>query len=108
MIHAERLIPPPGPRLADEPDLYSDERDGVLLRLFGMLPDYADPRLEHIWQELNRRPWREIAQLCRHKGVEVLKANGATISCALDIATLLVAAERGLLAAHIDPHDGEE
>jgi len=108
MINAENLIPRSGASYGDEPSLFSGERDGVLLRLFGLLPDYTDPRIEQIWRDLNRRPRRDLAEFCRGKGIEVLKQNGSMISCALDIATLLVAAERGLLSSNLDHLAGEE
>ncbi len=100
LIRAVDLVPPPAP-IPDEDHVaearLNPETDGLLMRLFGMVPDYSNPKLDEIYQELMERDRFELFDYCRGRGVEVLKDDGSPVAPWRDIATILTAVDRGVL-----------
>jgi len=77
--------------------MLSDEVDGVVLALFGELPDYSDDRLEDLWQGVDAANPQDIYGYCRNKGIEVLADDGNPVAAWRDIAVMLKAIDAGII-----------
>lgn len=78
-------------------DLIS-ENDGVVERLFGTTPDYAQPEYEKLWQEVFDADEKQIVAYCLSKGIDVLDDNQKPVQKWRDIAVMLKAIDQGLLS----------
>lgn len=76
-----------------------DRRDGLVMRLFGTLPDDADPRIAALRAEITAMDALDVYDLCRREGVEVLDDAGSPVPPWRDIAVLLLSRRRGLFGA---------
>ncbi|PKU21965.1 hypothetical protein [Telmatospirillum siberiense] len=97
MIKAEEFAGADKDMAFEEALLYAPERDGILLGIFGTMPDYADARLEQLWQETNLRPLAEVVAYCHRHGIDIVKEDGRPVACYLDIAAMLRAIDVDIL-----------
>ena len=77
--------------------LYSDDRETVLYGIFGDLPDYDNPEIEALWDEVLEADPEEIYEYCFRKGVDLFQDDGTPVSGWRDIAVMLKAIEKGIL-----------
>lgn len=96
MIYAANYMPDSSVILAEDFDFgdYSDDREGVLLRLFGDLPDYADERMESLWEKVLSHDPEYIYEYCFLRGVDVFMKDGTPVPPWRDIAVMLMAIEK--------------
>lgn len=78
--------------------LYDAERDGTLLKLFGILPDYSQPEFEELWQQVDHGKAADAVDYCREHGVDITDKHGNPIPIWRDIAVMLMAQERGYMS----------
>lgn len=83
--------------IAQDSMAYAPNAEGLVLRLFGVLPDYANPEFERLWQRINANPPAAVWAYCREQGVDVLDGAGQPVPPWRDIAVLLRAREAGLV-----------
>ena len=57
--------------------LYADDRDTVLYGIFGDVPDYSNPDIEALWDEVLDAEPEDVYEYCFKKGID-LKAHIAT------------------------------
>ena len=77
--------------------LYSDDRETVLYGIFGDLPDYGNPEMENLWDEVLDADPEEVYEYCFRKGVDLFQDDGTPVSGWRDIAVMLKAIEKGIL-----------
>ncbi len=77
--------------------LFSDDRDTVLYGIFGDIPDYDNPEMEDLWDEVLEEEPEEIYEYCFRKGVDLFDEEGRPVAGWRDIAVMLKALEKGLL-----------
>ncbi len=77
--------------------LYSSERDGVLLRLFGDIPDYSNPEIELIWDEVLEAEPRKMFNYSLRRGIDLLDNDGVPVPPWRDIVVMLKCIDKGLL-----------
>lgn len=77
--------------------LYSDDRDTVLYGIFGDIPDYENPDMETLWDEVLDADPEEIYEYCFKKGVDLFQDDGRPVPGWRDIAVMLKAIDKGLL-----------
>ena len=77
--------------------LYSDDRETVLYGIFGDLPDYDNPEMEALWDEVLDTDPEEVYEYCFRKGVDLFQDDGKPVSGWRDIAVMLKAIEKGIL-----------
>jgi hypothetical protein len=73
------------------------QSDGMLLNLFGDMPDYSNQQFEDLWQEIFDAEDEDMIAWCLEKGVDVLDNAGEPVSGWRDIAVMLKAIDSGLL-----------
>ena len=77
--------------------LYSDDRETVLYGIFGDLPDYDNPDMETLWDEVLDADPEEIYEYCFRKGVDLFQDDGRPVPGWRDVAVMLKAIEKGIL-----------
>ena len=77
--------------------LYSDDRETVLYGIFGDLPDYDNPEMEALWDEVLDADPEEVYEYCFQKGVDLFQDDGTPVPGWRDIAVMLKAIEKGIL-----------
>ena len=77
--------------------LFSDERDTILYGIFGDVPDYTNPEMETIWDEVLDADPEDIYEYCFKKGVDLFQDDGKPVSPWRDIAVMLKAIDKGIL-----------
>ena len=77
--------------------LYSDDRETVLYGIFGDLPDYEDPEMETLWDEILDADPEDVYEYCFRKGVDLFQNDGKPVPGWRDIAVMLKAIEKGIL-----------
>lgn len=77
--------------------LYSATHEGLLLKLFGDLPNYSDPIFEDLWEEVLRKDPEDTFDFCLRKGLDVFDKNGKPVPPWRDIAVILLALDKGIL-----------
>ena len=108
LIHAAAYLPSQEEREQQDADiaasadplsalLYSDDRETVLYGIFGDLPDYDNPEMEALWDEVLDADPEEIYEYCFRKGVDLFKEDGMPVPGWRDIAVMLKAIEKGIL-----------
>ena len=70
---------------------------GMLLNIFGDMPDYSDRKFEELWQEIFHHEDEEIIAYCLQSGVDVMGNDGEPVDGWRDIAVMLKAINSGLL-----------
>ena len=70
----------------------------LLLNLFGDMPDYSNPKYEELWQEIYNAEDEGRIRYCMERGVDVIGDDGEPVDGWLDIAVMLKAVERGIIA----------
>ena len=73
------------------------QSDGLLLNLFGDMPDYSNEQYEVLWQEIFDAEDEDIIAYCLEKGIDVLDDNGEPVSGWRDIAVMLKAIDSGIV-----------
>lgn len=90
---------PKKPELAEgTTDELVSETDGVVMRLFGAVPDYSKKEYENLWQQVFKADEDEMIQFCREKGIDVLDDAGKPVPGWRDIAVMLKAVDSGLIS----------
>lgn len=90
---------PKKPELAEgTTDELVSETDGIVMRLFGAVPDYSKKEYENLWQQVFNADEDEMIQFCREKGIDVLDDAGKPIPGWRDIAVMLKAVDSGLIS----------
>ncbi len=77
--------------------LYSDDRETVLYGIFGDLPDYGNPDMEMLWDEVLDADPEDVYEYCFRKGVDLFQDDGKPVPGWRDIAVMLKAIEKGIL-----------
>ena len=77
--------------------LYSDDRETVLYGIFGDLPDYDNPEMETLWDEVLDADPEEVYEYCFRKWVDLFQDDGKPVPGWRDIAVMLKAIEKGIL-----------
>ena len=77
--------------------LYADDRETVLYGIFGDLPDYNNPDMETLWDEVLDQDPEEVYEYCFRKGVDLFMDDGKPVPGWRDIAVMLKAIEKGYL-----------
>ena len=77
--------------------LYSDDRETVLYGIFGDLPDYDNPEMEKLWDEVLDTDPEETYEYCFRKGIDLFQDNGSPVPGWRDIAVMLKAIDAGIL-----------
>lgn len=85
------------PSANDDHGDFSDDREGVLLRIFGDIPDYSDERMEALWEKVLSHEPEYIYEYCFLRGIDVFMADGSPVPPWRDIAVMLMALEKGYL-----------
>lgn len=75
---------------ADTDYLVSEPWDGLLIRLFGQMPDYTDPGLDRLWHLVHDSNEDAAIAYCRERGIDVLDDDGAPVPPWRDIAVMLL------------------
>jgi len=96
IIHAADYLPEPDTN-ADLESPCLPLSQGMLLNIFGDLPDYSDNRFEELWQEIFDTDEEEVIAWCLAKGVDVMGKDGEPVPGWRDIAVMLKAIEKGIL-----------
>ncbi len=95
---AEAAPAPTDPDLRYEAQI-DPEYDGLLLNLFGMVPDYSNDALDQLYRATFEEDPINLYDECRRRGVEVLKEDGSPVVAWRDILVVLRAREAGVLMA---------
>ena len=101
VIRAAEYIPEPAE--PDAPESFQLSRsEGMLISLFGSLPDYSDPKFEELWQKVFDGEDNEMTAYCLEKGVDVFETDVSgqkkePVPGWRDIAVMLKAVDSGLL-----------
>ncbi len=77
--------------------LFSDDRDTVLYGIFGDIPDYDNPEMEDLWDEVLEEDAEDVYEYCFRKGVDLFDEEGRPVMGWRDIAVMLKALEKGIL-----------
>jgi hypothetical protein len=77
--------------------LYSDDRDTILYGIFGDVPDYSNPDMEAIWDEVLESDPEVIFEYCFRKGIDLFQDDGRPVAPWRDIAVMLKAIDKGIL-----------
>lgn len=77
--------------------LYSDDRETVLYGIFGDVPDYGNPDMETLWDEVLDADPEDIYEYCFRKGIDLFMDDGRPVPGWRDIAVMLKAIEKGIL-----------
>ena len=77
--------------------LYADDRDTVLYGIFGDVPDYSNPDIEALWDEVLDAEPEDVYEYCFRKGVDLFQDDGKPVSGWRDIAVMLKAIDKGIL-----------
>ena len=77
--------------------LYSDDRDMILYGIFGDLPDYSNPDMEALWDEVLEADPEVIFEYCFRKGIDLFQDDGRPVAPWRDIAVMLKAIDKGIL-----------
>ena len=77
--------------------LYSDDRETVLYGIFGDVPDYDNPDMEMLWDEVLDADPEEVYEYCFRKGIDLFQDDGKPVPGWRDIAVMLKAIEKGIL-----------
>lgn len=77
--------------------LYSDDRETVLYGIFGDVPDYSNPDMEALWDEVLDADPEEVYEYCFRKGIDLFQDDGRPVPGWRDIAVMLKAIEKGIL-----------
>lgn len=94
MIYAVNYMPE-DPSSDDGIGGFSDDREGLLLRLFGDVPNYAEERMEALWEKVLSHEPEYIYEYCFLRGVDVFMKDGKPVPPWRDIAVMLMAIEKG-------------
>jgi len=78
--------------------MVSESREGVLIKLFGDLPDYRDKRVDMIWNKFLEGGKEDATTYCDSKGIDIRDGHGSTVKAWCDIATMLKAMELGIIS----------
>ena len=70
--------------------------DTILYGLFGDTPDYSNPKIEAIWQEVLNGDDNETIAWCLEKGVDLLDKDGKPVPGFRDVAVMLKVREQGI------------
>lgn len=108
LIRAASYLPSQEEKLAQQKDiasaadplsalLYSDDRETVLYGIFGDIPDYGNPDMEILWDEVLEADSEEIYEYCFRQGIDLFQDDGRPVPGWRDIAVMLKAIERGIL-----------
>ena len=73
-IRAEDYLPEPEESGGGE-SFQLSRSEGMLINLFGALPDYSDSKFEKLWQKVFDAEDVEMIAYCMEKGVDVLETN---------------------------------
>ena len=77
--------------------LYSDDRETVLYGIFGDVPDYDNPEMETLWDEVLDSDPEDVYEYCFRKGIDLFQDDGKPVPGWRDIAVMLKAIEKGIL-----------
>ena len=77
--------------------LLPDDRDTVLYGIFGDIPDYTNPEMEAIWDEVLEAEPEDVYEYCFKKGVDLFQDDGKPVPPWRDIAVMLKAIDKGIL-----------
>ncbi|MCQ2966499.1 MAG: hypothetical protein MJ250_07180 [Alphaproteobacteria bacterium] len=77
--------------------LFPDDRDSVLYGIFGDIPDYENPDMESLWEEVLDADPEEIYEYCFRKGIDLFMDDGRPVPGWRDVAVMLKAIDKGYL-----------
>jgi len=97
IIRAADYMPEPKSGSGIEQDFGLPMSEQLLLNLFGDTPDYSNPKLEEIWQEVIDADDTDTINYCLAQGVDVIGDNSEPVTGWRDITVMLKAIERGLI-----------
>ncbi|MCQ2913959.1 MAG: hypothetical protein MJ247_02045 [Alphaproteobacteria bacterium] len=106
LIHAAIYVPTPeekakrAEQVSAEPlaaMMFTDDRDSVLYGIFGDVPDYDNPKMESLWDEILESDPEEVYEYCFRKGVDLFMDDGKPVPGWRDVAVMLKAIDTGLL-----------
>lgn len=90
---------PTQPELAEgTTDELVSETDGIVIRLFGALPDYSKKEYEDLWQEVFNADEQQTIAYCLERGIDVLDDDKKPVSHWRDIAVMLKAIDNGIIS----------
>lgn len=78
--------------------MFSDENEELLLKIFGDLPDYTDPKIDHLWEDIFNSEPQKVYEYCFAKGVDVLDHKGNPVPPWRDIAVMLKSIDKGYIS----------
>lgn len=77
--------------------LFLDDRDSVLYGIFGDIPDYENPDMESLWEEVLDADPEDIYEYCFRKGIDLFMDDGRPVPGWRDVAVMLKAIDKGYL-----------
>ncbi|OPZ78509.1 MAG: hypothetical protein BWY78_00549 [Alphaproteobacteria bacterium ADurb.Bin438] len=77
--------------------IYSKRHEGVLLSLFGDVPNYSDPVFEGLWDEVVSTDPEKVFDYCLQKGIDLFDKDGRPVPPWRDIAVILLALDKGIM-----------
>lgn len=77
--------------------LLPSDMDTVLYGIFGDVPDYTNPEMEAIWDEVLDAEPEDIYEYCFRKGVDLFQDDGKPVPPWRDVAVMLKAIDKGIL-----------
>ncbi|HBO59478.1 MAG TPA: hypothetical protein DD624_06180 [Alphaproteobacteria bacterium] len=77
--------------------LYADDRETVLYGIFGDVPDYSNPDMEALWDEVLDEDPEDVYEYCFRKGVDLFQDDGKPVPGWRDVAVMLKAIDKGIL-----------
>lgn len=97
VIRAIEYLPTPSAPVEGVDPVRSSETDGMVMRIFGAVPDYSKKAYEDIWQEVLNADEAEMVEYCRSKGIDVLDDQKKPVAGWRDIAVMLKAIDQKLI-----------
>lgn len=74
-----------------------NQKDWLMLELFGFIPDYSDEEMEKIWQSVFDMQESKAVEFCKNKGVDITKKDNSLVPMWRDITTIFIADDKNLL-----------
>ncbi len=97
IIRAVDYMPAPLQPIEGLDPVRTSETDGMVMRLFGAVPDYSKKAYEKLWQEVFNADEKEMVDYCRSKGIDVLDDAKKPVPGWRDIAVMLKAVDAKLI-----------
>ncbi len=97
VIRAVDYMPAPLQPIEGFDPVRTSETDGMVMRLFGAVPDYSKKAYDKLWQEVFNADEKEMVEYCLSKGIDVLDDDKKPVAGWRDIAVMLKAVDTKLV-----------